>query len=106
MKTCVKCGKAIPEVYKVCNYCNSPQPTVESVKMRKLSANPIATIFKVFAIIIFVAAFVAGLVLWINGLDFLFVLIYWASGFVGGMFMLAIAEIINLLNEICYKDSK
>ncbi len=80
----------------------------EILKYRKLAGkdkaetakkrNTVAGIFKGLAYFEFVAAFIAGLA--IEGA----MLIAWAAGFISGMLLLGIAEIIQLLSDIKYGE--
>lgn len=77
------------------------------IKIKGLNdSNKIATIFQVLGYVMFLAAFILGFVLgrdtsgWRDKLSFPLMLAYWGGGFVTGMFMLAIAEVITLLETI------
>lgn len=67
------------------------------------SANGVASIFKVFAWIIFAAGFIAGLFVG-NGLfdDFSFAraFLVWGTAFVAGMIFYGVGEIVQLLADI------
>lgn len=68
--------------------------------------NIIAIIFTVLGYVVFLAAFILGFVLgrdtsgWRDKLSFPLMLAYWGGGFVAGMFMLGISEVITLLETI------
>ena len=72
--------------------------------------NNIAIVFKVMAWLTFVAGFIAGIALgqknvraYYSEFSLATALIYWASGFAGGMTFLGLAEIIQLLQDIKMK---
>ncbi|MBO4452756.1 MAG: hypothetical protein J5793_02360 [Clostridia bacterium] len=72
--------------------------------------NTVAIIFKVFAWVVFIVGFIAGIVLgqkevagyysYHTEFSFLSALKYWISSFVAGMIYLGFAEIIQLLHDI------
>ena len=77
------------------------------IKIKGLNdSNKIATIFQALGYVMFLAAFILGFALgrdtsgWRDKLSFPLMLAYWGGGFVTGMFMLAIAEVITLLETI------
>ncbi len=73
------------------------------------SSNGVSVVYKVFAWIVFIGGFIAGIVTGASasryGGDFQFVLALpvWAGAFAGGMGLLAVAEIIGLLSKIHQK---
>ena len=87
---------------------NKKREKEEKAKKEELTelndSNTIATIFRVLGWIVFLAAFILGFVLGReprgDDLYFPLMLAYWGGGFVSGMFMLAIAEVITLLETI------
>ena len=73
------------------------------MKKVALNENVIAVIFTVLGFLTFLVGFILGIVLgkdrW-GDFSFPLALAYWAGGFISGMFMLAVAEIISLLQRI------
>lgn len=63
------------------------------------TTNPVATIMRVLAIIVFIAGFFAGIIA-VDEANELVAFIIWVTVFVEGMFFLCFAEIIRLLNAI------
>ena len=86
----------------------------EKDKKQDRENNTIAIIFKVFGYLTFIAGFVLGIVLarvetgyyYETEFSFPLALAYWGGGFVSGMFMFAIAEVISLLNRIANNTEK
>lgn len=83
------------EEYEEIKKCSDTQCT-------KNDENPIATILRVIAIIVYITGFIASFFLGVDkyGDISAMVMVWWIVFFISGTFYLGFAEIIKLLNDI------
>lgn len=70
----------------------------QKIGQKPSTSNTVSIIFKVFAWVVFIGGFVAGLLRAEGGFGLM--LVYWCAFFVAGMLYYGFAEIIQLLNDI------